>query len=105
MNFNTVTKSGVFLFTPKDPSSTVDITSTEQLIIDRFNKKMIRTGIYLEKFSDNLKLSFTIVARSVYNTGSGEKNSHPTYGDIIVSTGHLYSIADSLNLKCTRSGE
>lgn len=104
MNFNTVTKSGMFIFVTKDPTLVIDIPSTEQLIIDKFNKKMQRTGIRIEKYSNDLKLSFTIIASSVYTTGTDVKSTHPTYGDLVVSTGHLYSIADALQLKCTRQG-
>lgn len=104
MNFNTVTKSGVFLFVTKDPTSQIDISLTEQTIIERFNKKMQGTGIYLEKYSKDLKLSFTLVAASVYTTSSIDKTTHPTYGDLVISTGKLYSITESLNLKCTRKG-
>lgn len=104
MEFSTITKSGVFLFVTKDPTSNIDIQSVEFAIIEKFNKKMNKNGITLEKYSDNLKLSFTIVATSSYSTSTGLKSKHPEYSDLVVSTGHLYSTADSFDLKCTRQG-
>lgn len=105
MNFNTVTKSGVFQYIPKDPTVRLDEDIIEYTIIKRFEEKFGSKCIYLEKYSANLPLSFVIAASSTYNTSNGgKKQHHPDYSELVISTGYLNGIADSLNLKCTRSG-
>lgn len=103
MNFNTVTKSGVFQYIQKDVTKKIDVPAVEFEIVKRFNDKYSSHGITLAKYSMNLPLAFMIVANSYYRTDSNNCK-HPDYSELVISTGYLTSITDSFELKCTRNG-
>lgn len=104
MNFSTLTKSGTFQYVQKDVTQKLVVSDVEHQIITRFNTLYKNKGIRLEKVSEHLPFSFTIIAETKYSSTSMQEK-HPEYKELVLSTGCLTSITDDYGLKCTRRGE